>query len=404
VKAVSLLGAERRLLFVLAAVQFTHITDFVIMMPLGPQFLREFQISPSEFSFLVSSYSISAAICTLLAAFFMDRWDRKRSLLVIYGGFLCSTFLCGLSTGYFQLLTTRILAGAFGGTVGAIALAIVGDKIPPERRGAAMGILMTAFSVATVFGLPLGLAIAANGGWHWAFLCLAGVGVLVWGTALKQIPLCRDHLNVVHPDTRWQEMVSLLGESRNRLGLVFTSLVIGATFVIIPFLSPSLVANVGVKESELSWVYFVGGICTFFSSPLIGRLSDRWGHARVFRVLALLSIIPFLLITHLTPLPLVQVLLCTSFFMVISGGRMVPSMALLSSIVPPMVRGAYMSLVTVAQQVTMGMMGLLAGVIVDKAPSGELLFYPRAGFVAVGFTLIALFVLQRFERLGKQRP
>src|SRR5438046_2409601 len=84
--------SERFILLVLTAIQFTNILDFIIMMPLGPQLMRIFSISPREFGFVVSAYTFSAGISGFLAAFFLDRFDRKRSLLVLYSGFTVGTF------------------------------------------------------------------------------------------------------------------------------------------------------------------------------------------------------------------------------------------------------------------------------------------------------------------------
>lgn len=390
------LKAERRLLLTLAAIQFTHITDFVIMMPLGPQFLRIFQISPAQFSLLVSAYTVSAAVFSLLAAFVLDRWDRKRTLLFVYSGFILGTCLCGLAQTYSQLLFARALAGAFGGTVGSVCLAIVGDVVPPERRGRAMGILMTSFSVATVFGLPLGLLIAAHAGWHWVFLSLAIVGILIFFFAKKEVPSIAGHLEKV-ATSKWTEMREILSSSSCLKGLGFSGLVMAAGFLIVPFLSPSLVANVGILESELSLVYFIGGICTFFTSPLIGRASDRWGHVRVFVFIAALSLVPILLITHLPPLPLWEVLMCTTLFMVVSGGRMVPAMAILTSLVPGEKRGSYMSLVTFFQQLCMGLASLIAGKLVLSDSAGRLLHFERTGYVAAFVTLAAIGMALRLK-------
>ncbi len=390
------LKAERRLLFTLAAIQFIHITDFIIMMPLGPQFIRIFAITPTQFSFLVSAYTLSAAVFSLLAAFVLDRWDRKRTLLTVFAGFLASTFLCGISQTFLQLLISRIFAGAFGGTVGAVCLAIVGDVVPLERRGQAMGILMTAFSISTVFGLPLGLAVAAHAGWHWVFILLALAGSVLFFLARREVPVLVGHLEKVSA-SKWEEVTEILSTSSCLRGLALMALVMGAGFVIVPFLSPSLVANVGVAEAELSYIYLVGGICTFITSPLVGKLSDRWGHFTVFGWMALLSIVPFLVITNLSPIPLWSVLVFTTFFMVASGGRMVPAMAILSSIVPGEKRGSYMSLVTFTQQLSMGLASLLAGRIVVADSVGHLTHFERSGIVAVVFTLLALWVARRLK-------
>src|SRR5688572_23252943 len=113
---------ERLLLFVLAAAMFTHVMDFMIMMPLGPQLMRLFDISAREFSLLVASYTVTAGVSGFFAAFFIDRYDRKKSLLVMYTGFAIGTLACAISETFNILLVARSLSGAFGGVLGALIL------------------------------------------------------------------------------------------------------------------------------------------------------------------------------------------------------------------------------------------------------------------------------------------
>ena len=100
---------ELSLLLTLAAVQFTHIVDFMIMMPLGPQFMRLFAIGPQQFGFMVSAYTLAAAASGFVAAFWIDRFDRKRALLGLYAGFIVATALCGIAPDYPLLLLARIV-------------------------------------------------------------------------------------------------------------------------------------------------------------------------------------------------------------------------------------------------------------------------------------------------------
>src|SRR5690349_18505361 len=145
---------EKLILFVLAAIQFTHVLDFVIMMPLGPQLMRVFEITPQQFGLLVSAYTVSAGISGFAGSFFIDRFDRRSALLLLYVGFALGTLACALSPDYYFFLAARILAGLFGGVLGALIFSIIGDAIPESRRGAATGKVMAAFSVASVVGVP----------------------------------------------------------------------------------------------------------------------------------------------------------------------------------------------------------------------------------------------------------
>src|SRR5437868_13598416 len=134
---------ERATLLTLGAVQFTHILDFMIMMPLGAQLMRVFHITPAQFTQLVACYGLAAAISGLIGGFVMDRFDRKRALLVLYAGFGVSTLACGLAPTPHWLMAARLAAGAFGALAGSMVNAMVGDIVPPARRGRAMGFVMS---------------------------------------------------------------------------------------------------------------------------------------------------------------------------------------------------------------------------------------------------------------------
>src|SRR5512140_1558158 len=95
---------ERGLLGILSAVQFSHIVDFMLIMPLGPQLMRLFGSSPAEFGVLVSAYSFSAAIFGFINALYVDRMNRKTVLLVFFALFALATLACGLSSTYAALL------------------------------------------------------------------------------------------------------------------------------------------------------------------------------------------------------------------------------------------------------------------------------------------------------------
>ena len=71
------------LLLTLAGIQFTHILDFMIMMPLGPQFTQIFAITDAQFGLLVSAYTLAAGASGLLAATYLDKFDRKKLLLAL---------------------------------------------------------------------------------------------------------------------------------------------------------------------------------------------------------------------------------------------------------------------------------------------------------------------------------
>ncbi len=158
---------EKLILILLAGLNFTHILDFIIMMPLGNYLIGDFHITAFQFSLLVAVYSISAFFSGLTIATFIDRFDRKKPLLFAYAGFLIGTVACGFANSFFLLLLARITAGTFGGIIGAQIFAIVADLFPYEKRGRAMGVVAGGFAIATIIGVPLSLKLVNISGDNW---------------------------------------------------------------------------------------------------------------------------------------------------------------------------------------------------------------------------------------------
>jgi MFS transporter, DHA1 family, inner membrane transport protein len=395
------MNKERILLFILAAGMFTHIMDFMIMMPLGPQLMRIFDITPQEFSFLVASYTITAGLSGFAAAFFIDRYDRKNMLLFVYIGFAMGTLACAFAPTYGILLITRSIAGAFGGILGAVILAIVSDAIPLERRAKGIGIVMASFGVASVVGVPFGLFIASKSSWHAPFLLLGGLAVIVSVLMYLYIPSLTKHLNTNGHLKPMEVMREIFGKRNSRIGLTFAALLMLGHFTIIPFVAPYMVGNVGFTEGQLAYIYLVGGICTLIFSPWVGKMADKHGRLKIFTIFGSLVIIPILIITNLQPVPVWIALIISAVFFVFSNGRMVPSTTMETAIIKPEIRGSYMSIRSSVQQLSSGLASSIAGFIILEQPSTfdpnakALINYQYVGGIAVFFSLIALVVARQ---------
>ncbi len=390
---------EKLILFALASIQFIHIVDFMILMPLGPQLMRNFKIGPSEFGFLVSAYTFAAGASGLLSALFLDRFDRKKSLLFFFVGFALGTLACAFSPNYGFLLVSRLLTGTFGGVLGALVLAIVGDVIAPEKRGTAMGIVMTAFSLASIFGVPFSLFLANQYTWHAPFVFLVLLSIVLFLLILFVLPPVNEHLKNPNPVNPFRNILNLLEEKSPRMAILFMGLLMLAQFMIIPFLSPSLVANAGMKEVELPFMYMVGGIGSMLAAPLVGRMSDKFGKVLLFRSNLILSLFPVLLISHLGVTPFWQILTVACFFFIFTTGRAIPAMALVTSTVKPQRRGSFMSLLSSIQQFAGAIGAFIAGSVVQKASdgSGQLINYDVIGMLSIALSLVAFFLVTRIK-------
>lgn len=389
---------EKALLWTLAAINFIHMVDFMILMPLGPQLMRIFDISPSQFGFLVSSYTFSAGVSSFFGAFVLDRFDRKKILLWVYVGFTLGTLGCALSPNYAVLLLARVVSGIFGGLTSALILAIIGDEVPHERRGSAMGLVMSAFSFASVMGVPLGLFLASLSNWHLPFYVLSALSVLSLGMIVKSVPSITGHLKDKQVRLRPFEVISKVTSNANQMRAITLSIMMMlGQFMIIPFLSPYNVANVGFSELQLTYVYMAGGACTIFTSPWVGKLADKKGKLKIFTIFMLLNLIPIAIITHLGITPVGLVLLVTTLFFVTSNGRYVPAAAMITGTAQPENRGSFLSFNSAVQQLAAGLASLIAGMMIGENALGQLTNFNYVGYLAIFFSLLCIPLARRIQ-------
>ncbi|MEO8346723.1 MAG: MFS transporter [Betaproteobacteria bacterium] len=388
---------ELAILLTLAAMQFTHILDFMIMMPLGPQFMRIMALDPRHFAFLVSAYTFAAAASGFVCAFWIDGFGRKRALLTMYGSFIVATALCGLAPNYEMLLLARVVAGLFGGVIGALVMTIVADVVPYSLRARGTALVASAFSLAAVLGVPLGLWIAAHYSWRAPFLALAALSVAVGALAWRELPALDANVGKAPRQRPVTQLRAIFGVPNHLTAFAFILCLMLSVFTVVPFIAPYNVANVGITEADLPYIYFAGGLTTLFTAQLIGYLADKYGKKRLFTIVAFMSLVPIIVTTHLGRVPFGWVVATTVVFFVLVPGRFGPAMALVTGSVSPRLRGSFMSFNASVQQLGSGSAAFIAGLIIGHAADGSLTRYDWVGFVAAGFTLLAVWLAWRIQ-------
>lgn len=391
---------EQLFLLVLAGIQFTHILDFMIMMPLGPKLIRELHLSTQEFGFLLSSYTFTAAASGLLAATYIDRFDRRKLVLTLYVLFIVATLCCGLAPNYPFLLAARALAGAFGGILGAMVQTMVADVVPFERRGNAMGTIMAAFSLSTVAGVPLGLFLADHVqalGWRAPFFFIVALSCVFLAIGYRMLPPLTAHLQRPRSGNVFQQIYAVAKEPDHLKAYFFIALLMLTGFSVIPYIALYYTSNVGMTERFITLVYFTGGAATFFTSRMIGKLADKHGKLRTFRGVALAAFVPLLVTTHLVPVPWWVVLINSTLFFILVPGRMIPGMAMVSATAAPQVRGAFMSLGSSVQMLFAGLASLIAGLIITRNALGEVEHFNLIGYFSVSCGLVSLWMAQHLK-------
>ena len=382
----------------LAFLQFAVILDFMLMSPLGAVIMPALSITPSQFGLVVSAYAFSAGISGLLTAGFADRFDRKRLLLFFYTGFILGTLWCGMAQSFESLLLARVVTGLFGGVIGSIVLVISTDLFPPAMRGRVMGFIQTAFAASQVLGIPMGLYLSNHWNWHVPFLVMAGMGLIGGLIVSWKLKPVADHLKIAQEHSAWMHLWHTVTEPRYLIAFATTALLMTGGFMLMPFSSAYLVANLGIDLHHLPTVYLITGLCSIFVGPLVGRAADRVGKFRVFMFGSVLSILMVLIYTHLgrVGLPMVVVVNVVLFVGIFS--RMIPFQAMVQSVPVQTQRGSFNAISASIQQLSGGLASVVAGHIVSLGADGSLQHFDVVGYVVVATGLVALTLVWRLHR------
>lgn len=388
---------QGKLLYFLAFINFVNIVDIMIIMPLGDLIMKLFDIGPAAFSWIVSAYTTAAGVSGFLGAFFIDKLNRKTALIIALAGFTLGTLACALAGGFWFLLISRAFTGLFGGIIGSVVLALVSDLYPHAQRGKAMGVLMAAFSIASVIGVPFSLLLANQFSWETPFYLLSGLGALCFIAACF-LPDFKGHIVEKTLQPKPVALLRSMWDDKNqRLALTMGLFLILGHFSTIPFITPFMTRNIGFSQEQITYIYLLGGGFTVFTSPLFGRLTDRFSALKVFQVLILISFAVTLLLTSLETASIALALTLNTLFFVFVSGRMIPAQTLMTSAVGPSGRGSFMSIKSSMQQLAAAIASLVGGLIIVELPSGELENYGWVGVFAVLISGITLFIAPKLK-------
>lgn len=337
--------SEGWIVAIVGAVQFVNILDFMMVMPLGPDFARDLGIDVGYIGVVGGTYTAAAAVGGLLGAGLLDRLDRRTALGLAMLGLAVGTLAGAFATSFPTLLMARAVAGLFGGPATSVAGSIIADVVPPERRGRAMGKVMAAFSVASVLGVPAGLEIARLGTWRAPFVVVALASAVITTLALRQLPSMRGHLVA---GARGVPLRALFGTRDVWAAYAIVGLSTVSAFALIPNISAHVQLNLHYPRAWLGALYMAGGIVSLGVMQIVGRLVDRVGSAQVtlVGVLGFCGVVWLGFIDDGAHLPVIGIFMA---FMAVQSTRNVAQQTLLSKVPGPSERAGFMSIQSAVQ-------------------------------------------------------
>lgn len=361
---------ELKITLLVLGIQFVTIVDFMMIMPLGPDFARELGLRLDALGLITAAYVFSAATVSFMSARYMDILPRKRALACCLAGLLCIAVITpslGESYGLTGLLVGRALAGMFGGPATGLAMTILTDAIAPEKRGRAVGLAGAAFSVAAIAGVPLGLELARIGGWQLPFYSVAVASGLAMLATLLFIP---NHLQT-RRNGRWQGTWTFLARKKTAVAYLIVGITPIASFLFIPNMFTYFQMNLGYPRELIGLLYAIGGTCTLMSMQIAGWNADRFGIARASVVVSLGSVISAIVLFGFDPL-IAPLMVLFPIMMVFNSARSVVAHTGSSLVPVPEERGAHMAFQVTVRHLGTGIGAVMGAWILSTGPTGAL--------------------------------
>ncbi len=380
----------------LAFIQFTIILDFMIIAPIGDILMKTLSISTEQFGFVVSSYAFSAAVSGIAVAGFVDKYDRKKVLLVFFTGFIIGTLLCGLSTTYVEILASRIITGIFAGVTSSAIFTIIADLFAPQLRGRAMSGVQMGFAVSQILGIPLGIFISNKLGWNSTFIFIVILSVLMLIGIVFLFKPINAHLQKQIDKNPFVHLWHTVNQKQYQTGFLAIMFLAVGGFILMPFSSVFLINNVHVSYEHLPLVFLCTGISSLIVMPIVGRLSDKVDRFRLFAFGSCAAALMVMVYTHLPVSPLWLVITINMLLFAAIMSRMSPVMALNTMVPKQEDRGAYMSISSSLQQIAGGIGSIIAGMIVfQPTSSSPLQHFDILGYVVVGIFMMCIYLVRR---------
>ena len=390
-------NTPRHLLVLIAAIQFTCILDFMMVLPMAPDIAARMGFSADAIGWLTSAYGAAAVLGGLISIMVLDRFDRRVALGTALAGLALGTLAAGMAQQLEGIIAARALTGFFAAPAGASAMALVLDATPPTRRGKVVARVMIGFSLATIVGIPAVLELSNH--WHWQlpFFVIAALA-LIESLLVFRLPAMRSHIDTARRASLIDSLCRPLKLLRQRgvgTACLLQSMHQFSAFLVIPSFSAFYLLNLDFARDDLGLLYLAGGAVSLIAIQLAGHASDRFGPwpAALCATLAVSAGL-----TPMLGIAILPAVLCFVLFMSGNAVRNVSLMSVVTHAVAPPQRAGFMALLRLFQDLAMALAAHLSAQWLATR-GGRLAGMDVAATAAVAGALAVLLLLWRAGRV-----
>ncbi len=273
----------RGLLALLTAAAFLIFAQAYMIAPILPRLAQVFHTHAGVVGLAVPAYLVPYGVMTLVWGPLSDRVGRSPVIVGSLVAFVVLTAATGFTTGVASFIAMRLATALGASGVVPISLALIGDAFPYERRGRALGWLFGGMAGGIAIGAAGGALAEPVVGWAGLFFAVAAGATVLLALALGTGVLAVSARPVGAPPLRAvvAGYAALLGVSRGRRTYAYVLINALVQSGVYTWLGVYLHRRFGLGPGGIGLALLGYGIPGFLLGPVIGRLADRYGRARI---------------------------------------------------------------------------------------------------------------------------
>jgi len=253
---------------------------------------KEYQVSVATVGYLVTIFATVYAVSTPFITILTNRFSRYKTLMTLMVIFLIGNTLSGLAMNYAVLLLSRVVTAMVAGAIISLIMTFASAIAPREKRASLVSWIFAGFSIASVFGVPIGTAISTNYSWHDAFYLITVISaitcVLLGWLLPRQVEQVQGSI---------KNQLVLLKDRRIYVGIALVLFTAATMYAYYTYIRPLLTTALGFSTTSLNWLLFLIGIMSILSNRFSGMLAERNGLRIMPRFyvadVILLALLPF---------------------------------------------------------------------------------------------------------------
>ncbi|WP_283678527.1 MFS transporter [Lentilactobacillus sp. Marseille-Q4993] len=256
---------------------------------------RDFHVSISLIGYLVTIFATVYAVSTPFITILTSKYNRYKTLMTLMIIFLIGNTLSGFAPNYIFMLVSRVLTAFTAGSIISLVTAFASQIAPRDKRAFMISWITAGFSIASVAGVPIGVAISTSYGWRYAFFGVSVITVVVTTLLSRILPK-----QIEQTTSTIRKQLTLLLDSRIYVGIFSVLFTAAAMYSYYTYIRPLITTALGFSDSWLNWLLVVIGAFSIVGNRLSGKLAESPRDLEIlpwFYVadIVLLSIMPFFL-------------------------------------------------------------------------------------------------------------